>query len=91
MPDKIEELVTMYDPAILWFDGEWERTWSHSYGQDLYDLCRRLQPNVIVNNRVDVGRSGMAGMTASGEFAGDFGELGEPLLQRRMRREQRRQ
>ncbi len=37
------------------------------------DLCRSLQPNVIVNNRVDVGRSGMAGMTKGAGFAGDFG------------------
>jgi alpha-L-fucosidase len=39
----------------------------------LYDLCRRLQPDVIVNNRVDKGRGGMAGMTSDERYAGDFG------------------
>ena len=71
---QVEELLTRYGPiGVMWFDGEWERTWSHEYGLELYDLCRRLQPDVIVNNRVDVGRGGMAGMTVAGEYAGDFG------------------
>jgi len=33
---------------------------------------RSLQPNIIVNNRVDKGRQGMQGMSAP-EFAGDYG------------------
>ena len=71
---QVTELLTKYgDIGVMWFDGEWESTWSHAYGKPLYELCRKLQPNVIVNNRVDVGRSGMAGMTAEGEFCGDFG------------------
>jgi alpha-L-fucosidase len=57
----------------MWFDGEWESTWNHEYGQALYDLCRKLQPNVIVNNRVDVGRSGVAGMSTTEGTAGDYG------------------
>ncbi len=71
---QVTELLTHYGPiGVMWFDGEWESTWNHPYGQALYDLCRRLQPDVIVNNRVDVGRSGMAGMTDGPGFAGDFG------------------
>lgn len=71
---QVTELLTHYGPiGVMWFDGEWESTWNHAYGQALYDLCLRLQPNVIVNNRVDVGRGGMAGLTREGEFAGDFG------------------
>ena len=71
---QVTELLTNYgDIGIMWFDGEWERTWNHEYGQALYDLCRELQPNVIVNNRVDVGRGGMAGMTTEGGYAGDYG------------------
>ncbi|MEW6071051.1 MAG: alpha-L-fucosidase [Planctomycetota bacterium] len=70
---QVTELLTNYgDIGVLWFDGEWESTWNHGYGQPLYDLCRKLQPNVIVNNRVDVGRGGMAGMSDAG-YAGDFG------------------
>lgn len=70
---QVTELLTNYGPVgIMWFDGEWESTWNHTRGQALYDLCRKLQPRVIVNNRVDVGRGGMAGMSDAG-FAGDYG------------------
>jgi alpha-L-fucosidase len=70
---QVTELLTNYGPiGVMWFDGEWENTWNHEYGQALYNLCRTLQPNVIVNNRVDAGRGGMAGMSDAG-FAGDFG------------------
>ncbi|MFH1747760.1 MAG: alpha-L-fucosidase [Planctomycetota bacterium] len=71
---QVTELLTKYGPiGVMWFDGEWEDTWSHEYGQPLYDLCRSIQPNVIINNRVDKGRAGMAGMTTDQRFAGDFG------------------
>ncbi|MBS1724264.1 MAG: alpha-L-fucosidase [Armatimonadetes bacterium] len=70
---QVSELLTKYGPiGVMWFDGEWESTWNHARGQSLYDLCRKLQPNVIVNNRVDVGRGGMGGMSDAG-FAGDYG------------------
>ncbi len=71
---QVTELLTRYGPiGVMWFDGEWESTWNHERGQALYDLCRSLQPSVIVNNRVDVGRGGMAGQTRAGGFAGDYG------------------
>lgn len=71
--DQVSELLTNYGPiGVMWFDGEWERTWNHERGSRLDALCRKLQPKVIVNNRVDVGRGGMAGMSDAG-FAGDFG------------------
>ncbi|MDZ7386493.1 MAG: alpha-L-fucosidase [candidate division KSB1 bacterium] len=72
--NQVTELLTNYGPiGVMWFDGEWEDTWRHEYGVELYNLCRTLQPDVIVNNRVDVGREGMAGLTREGEFVGDFG------------------
>ena len=71
--NQVTELLTHYGPiGVMWFDGEWESTWNHRYGQTLYDLCRTLQPDVIVNNRVDKGRGGMGGMSDHG-YAGDFG------------------
>ena len=70
---QVEELLTRYgDLGVLWFDGQWERTWNHERGQALYDLCRNLQPRVIVNDRVDVGRQGHSGRVAAGH-AGDYG------------------
>jgi alpha-L-fucosidase len=56
---QVTELLTNYgDVAVMWFDGEWESTWNDRYGRELYDLCRRLQPKTIVNNRVANNRGG---------------------------------
>ncbi|MBT3242064.1 MAG: hypothetical protein HN352_02865 [Bacteroidetes bacterium] len=74
MKKQLKELLSHYgDIGVLWFDGEWEKTWTGNYGTDLYHYVRGLQPDIIINNRVGVGRSGMAGLTESGEFGGDFG------------------
>src|SRR4030095_15083912 len=71
---EVEELLTNYGKiGVMWVDGEWESTWTHARGKGLCDLCRRLQADVIVNNRVDVGRSGMGGMTTDEDAVGDFG------------------
>ncbi|HMN94882.1 MAG TPA: alpha-L-fucosidase [Phycisphaerales bacterium] len=71
---QVAELLTSYGPiGVMWFDGEWEETWTHERGVRLYELCRRLQPSVIVNNRVDKGRNDMAGLTREGAWRGDFG------------------
>ncbi len=51
---QVTELLTRYgDIGVMWFDGQWEQTWTHEMGEALYRLCRDLQPNVIVNNRVE--------------------------------------
>jgi len=73
MKGQLKELVENYDPAVLWFDGEWEGCWTHEMGKDLYQYVRSLKPEIIINNRVDKGRRGMQGMTKEGEFRGDFG------------------
>ncbi len=74
MKKQLKELLTKYgEIGVLWFDGEWEKTWTSTYGTDLYHYVRSLQPEIIINNRVGVGRSGMAGITKEGEFGGDFG------------------
>lgn len=74
MKNQLQELVKNYGKiGVLWFDGEWENTWNQSLGKDLYAYVRGLQPDIIINNRVGAGRSGMAGLTKEGEFAGDFG------------------
>ncbi len=74
MKAQLKELIEGYGPlGILWFDGEWEPTWTHERGVDLYNYVRSLQPTIIVNNRVDKGRKGMAGMTEEGDFVGDYG------------------
>lgn len=73
MKAQLKELVKSYDPAVLWFDGEWEDTWTHKHGMALDDYMRSLKPDIIVNNRVDKGRKGMQGLTKEGDFRGNFG------------------
>jgi alpha-L-fucosidase len=74
MKDQLKELLTNYGPiGVLWFDGEWEGTWTHDEGKDLYEFVRSQQPGIIVNNRVDKGRAGMEGLTKEGGYTGDFG------------------
>jgi alpha-L-fucosidase len=69
---QVTEVVTKYHPGVMWFDGEWESTWNHARGLRLYELCRKLDPAMIVNNRVDVHRGGMGGFSGSSEAVGDF-------------------
>ena len=73
MTAQLEELLRNYGPlGVMWFDGEWEDSWTHAHGRRLYDFVRSLQPDIIINNRVDKGRAGMKGMT-EGDHLGDFG------------------
>jgi alpha-L-fucosidase len=71
---QLAELVTNYGPlGVLWFDGEWIQDWTEPKGKALYAYVRSLQPTILVNNRVGKGRKGMAGLSKSDEYAGDFG------------------
>jgi len=72
MKAQLKELVDDYDPSVMWFDGEWEKSWTHEMGKDLYQYMRDLKPDIIVNNRVDKGRHGMAGMSKGNQYRGDF-------------------
>jgi len=74
MKTQLKELVDKYDPAVLWFDGEWTDWWTEEDGQDLYAYVRGLKPSIIINNRVGKGRKGMEGLNRDDrEYAGDFG------------------
>ncbi len=73
MKAQLRELVEKYDPAVLWFDGEWVNWWTEADGKDLYNYCRSLKPSIIINNRVGKGRQGMQGMNKGPDYAGDFG------------------
>ena len=74
MQGQLRELITKYDPAVLWFDGEWQDWWTEADGKELYRYVRSLKPDIIINNRVGKGRQGMQGMNKTDqEYAGDFG------------------
>lgn len=61
MKAQLKELVTTYDPAIMWFDGDWTYSdkaptlttwWTKADGQDLYNYMKELNPDILVNERV---------------------------------------
>ena len=79
---QVRELVEKYDPAILWFDGEWIPEYTHEQGLEMYNFVRSLKPDIIINNRVDKGRRGMMGMNDDKmEYAGDFGTPEQEILE----------
>ena len=74
MKAQLKEIITQYDPGVLWFDGEWGEWWTEADGQDLYAYVRGLSPNIIINNRVGKGRKGMEGLSKTDQvYSGDFG------------------
>jgi hypothetical protein len=61
MKAQLQELLTRYDPAVLWFDGDWcaDHTtptladwWVKTDGQSLYSFLTGIKPGLIVNERV---------------------------------------
>jgi len=53
MKNQLRELVHNYGKiGVLWFDGEWQDTWTSQLGDDLEAYVRSLDPNIIINNRV---------------------------------------
>lgn len=81
MKPQLKELITQYDPTILWFDGEWIDEWTEDQGKELYNFVRHLKPNILINNRVGKGRNGMQGMNAYENAAGDFGTPEQEILE----------
>lgn len=74
MKAQLKELLTNYgEIGILWFDGEWEKNWNAKLGDEIYEYCRSIQPNVILNNRVGAGKlKTVNGETGSEKRGGDY-------------------
>ncbi len=82
MKPQLKELIDNYNPDIIWFDGEWVEEFTHKQGQELYQYVRTLNPSILINNRVDKGRSGMQGMNKEDKkYAGDFGTPEQEILE----------
>lgn len=56
MKNQLQEIVTKYQPYMLWFDGNWESPWKNEYGVDIYTFLKKLDPKVIINNRLGAGQ-----------------------------------
>lgn len=65
---QVDELLTNYGTIdVMWFDGQWEPTWTHDLAKTLEARIRAKQPRIIINNRIDG-----AGSPKDGGL-GDFG------------------
>jgi alpha-L-fucosidase len=60
MKSQLKELVDRYNPAIMWFDGDWtnysgpptpNKWWTKEDGIDLYKYMLSLNPSILVNER----------------------------------------
>ena len=52
MKTQLKELITQYDPGILWFDGGWPSWFTREDGVEIYNYVRSLKPDIIINNRL---------------------------------------
>jgi alpha-L-fucosidase len=59
MKTQMQELIAQYQPAVIWFDGQWPGWWENPDGAELYQWLRKQDPNLIISDRV--------------KGAGDFG------------------
>ncbi|WP_143305975.1 alpha-L-fucosidase [Chitinophaga vietnamensis] len=69
MKDELKELITRYHPYMLWFDGNWEAPWKEEYGTEVYNFIKRIDKNVVVNNRLGKGKHTELGKGAVGDYA----------------------
>ncbi len=77
MKNQLRELVVDYGSEIIQFDGEWDKTWTHERGSDLYKYVRDLRDETLISNRTDVGRDHLDPKTGTWNwrvYAGDFDE-----------------
>ena len=69
MKDQLKELITNYDPYMLWFDGNWEQPWTKEMGADVYRYIKTLSPGVVINNRLGKGTHKTMGPDIVGDYA----------------------
>ena len=79
MKRELKELIQDYGSEIILFDGEWDPTWNHNRGSDMYRYLRGVKDDIVINSRVDKGRYG-DGTTENylwwdfQKYAGDYQE-----------------
>jgi alpha-L-fucosidase len=50
--NQLKELVAKYDPAVLWFDGEWEHTNEEQRAFALGKMLLEMKPSLLINDRL---------------------------------------
>jgi alpha-L-fucosidase len=77
MKNQLHELANNYGSKFMQFDGEWDSTWTHQLGSDLYLYLRKLDDKILVSSRTDKGRYNLDPATKTWVreiYAGDFEE-----------------
>ena len=52
MKNELREIITRYDPYMLWFDGNWEKPWTEQMAVDMYLYLKSFKKDIIINNRL---------------------------------------
>lgn len=52
MKSQLQELVLKYQPAIMWFDGEWEHKSEDYDALGIGQMLLQLKPDIIINDRL---------------------------------------
>ena len=77
MKTELKELITRYHPAMLWFDGYWEKPWTAAYGNEIYRYIKSIDASIVVNNRLGKDFSGLSVPDAVGDFLTPEQEIGK--------------
>lgn len=56
MENQVCEMIEKYDLSFVQFDGEWDSTYTHERGSELYRKFHKAKPDVLLNSRIDIGR-----------------------------------
>jgi alpha-L-fucosidase len=53
MFQQVKELLTSYgEIAVVWFDGQWERSADQWRAKELREMIKQLQPQILINDRL---------------------------------------
>ncbi len=50
--NQVKELVANYDPAVLWFDGEWEHSNEEQRAFAIGEMLMAMKPSLLINDRL---------------------------------------
>ena len=49
---QLKELVAKYDPAVMWFDGEWEHSNEEQRAFAIGEMLLAMKPSLLINDRL---------------------------------------
>jgi len=77
MKSQLKELIDNYHPFLLWFDGNWEQPWTNDYAKDMYAYLKKLDPALIVNNRLGKNEHEILNAQSVGDYATPEQKIGK--------------